>query len=145
MPILYYSLTAEGPIIDVLIGVSEPRAAALRAAGQAVPQPIRLRMLLDTGASGTCVQSGLLGPLGLVQSGQVSLQTPSTGTTPIQCPQFDVSITLLHPDLSFILGVVPIIECQPLGGTIQGLIGRDVLAHCLFLYHGHVRGFSLAF
>ncbi len=145
MPTLHAQLTPEGAVVDVLIGVSNPRAQALQAAGQAIPPPIHVRLLIDTGASGTCVVSGLLAPLGLTPRGQVSIWTPSTGTTAVHCDQYEVSITLLHHGINFIIPTCSLTECQPLGGTIQGLLGRDILAHCLLTYHGQVGWFSLSF
>lgn len=101
-------------------------------------------MLIDTGASGVCIERGLLAPLGIIPSGQTMILTPST-VQPIPVFEYDVSLTVLHPGSSFNIQTHPILECQPLGGNIQGLLGRDILAYCLFLYHGHALSFSLAF
>ena len=63
----------------------------------------------------------------------------------MQCQQFDVSLTILHPDLSRHHTVVPVIEVNPLNGPFDGLLGRDILADCMLVYQGQVRTFYLAF
>src|SRR5688500_13540674 len=98
-------MTADGPIIHVVIGVSNPRFHALRAAGQTPPPPISLAMLIDTGSSGCCVNQGLLAPLGLAPSGKISMHTPTTGGNPITCDQYDVSIMIPHPQTPFFLPI----------------------------------------
>jgi hypothetical protein len=145
MPVLTTQLDPEGPVVTLLIGVSMPRAAALQAANQPVPPPVQVRGLIDTGASGTCVVAAALQSLALVSTGTASMVTPSTGPTPVPCSQYDVSLTILHPNLNLMLPAMPIIECQSLGGTIQALVGRDFLAYCLFVYDGQAQRFSLGY
>jgi len=145
MPILTFQNSSDGPLIDVLIGVSQFRANALRLVNMPIPPPIQLRFLIDTGASGTCVEAGLLKPLGLVSSGQIAVHTTSPGPIPAQWPQFDVSLTLLHPLYPYTIFTTPVAECLPLGGNVQGLLGRDILEHCLLIYNGQEKSFSLAF
>ncbi len=145
MPILNYTLTPDGPIVLAQIGVSRPRAQALQIAKQAVPSPVQIQMLVDTGASSTCVEAGVLASLGLPPAGQILMHSASTGGTPVAANQFDISLAIVHPTLSFQIWAMPVIECQPLSGTIQGLLGRDVLSHCMLVYQGQTNAFSLAF
>jgi hypothetical protein len=145
MPVLTTPLVPEGPIVTLLIGVSLARAGALQAANQPVPAPVQIRALIDTGASCTCLAAGALSPLSLVPTGTTQMTTPSTGQTPVQCSQYDVSLTIAHPHLNLTIPAMPIVECQPLGGTIQGLLGRDFLSLCLFVYDGPGQRFSLAY
>jgi hypothetical protein len=145
VPVLNLTVGPAGPMIDVLIGVTRARASALQMAKFPVPPPVPLRLLIDTGASGTCIEAGLLKPLGLVPKGQVPVQTPSTVLSPMMCDLFEVSVTLVHPLLPFSIETVSIVECPPIGSGIQGLLGRDLLAHCLFVYNGETGTFSLAF
>jgi len=145
MPILTTALGSGGPIIPLLIGVSKPREAALIAAHQAVPPPVQMRALIDTGASSTCIEAGSLTSLSLAPTGTVLITTPSTGQNPIQCSQYDVSLIFVHPNLPLVFPAMPIIECQPLGGNFQALLGRDFLRYCLFVYDGQAQHFALSF
>jgi len=74
--------------------------------------------------------------------------TPSTGNSSHVCDQSDISLILQHPDGNVELTTLPIIttdlSCLVKLG-IHALIGRDVLAKCLFFYNGAVKRFALAF
>lgn len=145
MPILNLPLSPDGAILDVLIGVSEPRRQALAVAGQQIPPPIPIRALVDIGATTTSIVASILQPLGITPTGSIPVSTSLTGSSPVPCNQFDISLILMHPILSRIFGVVPVIECQPLSPSFQALLGRDLLAHCLLVYNGQGGTFSLAF
>jgi hypothetical protein len=54
MPFFSLQITAQGPMLAAFVGVSGARRAALIAAGQVVPDIVRIRALVDTGADGTC-------------------------------------------------------------------------------------------
>src|SRR5688500_2445782 len=128
MPSVVAPIGSEGPVVEVLIGLSKSRRVSLASAGRPLPSPVRARLLIDTGASTTQVVAGLLAPLGIAPSGSIFMHTPSTGLQPVPCDEYDVSI--LFPTAVPALWRVDDIaaaECQPLPGTIQGLIGRDIL------------------
>ena len=145
MPHLTLQVSPGGPLVDVAVGVSRPREAALRAIGQAIPAPIQIRALLDTGASCTCMDPIILRNLGLTPTGVGAVYTPSTGLQPHQANQYDVSLTLLHPALNFSFFSIPVLESQLAIQGIQALIGRDLLRSCLFVYDGQAGIFTLAF
>lgn len=145
MPHLALQIAAGGPLIDVLVGVSIPRQTALHAAGQSVPPPVQIRALIDTGASCTCIDPSVPQRLGLAPTGVAPMHTPSTGEQPHTANQYDVSLVLLHPTLNMTLHTVPVAESQLAIQGIQGLLGRDVLKSCLFIYDGQAAMFTLAF
>jgi hypothetical protein len=136
MPTVIVPITHEGAVIEVLIAVSAPRAVLLAANQQQTPQPISARLLIDTGASNTNVQDGLLAPLGLTPTGSIPTFTPTTGNVPVNCDQYDV--TIIFPNaipFGWQFQTVPVIECKPLTGSIQGLLGRDILNRCVLTYN----------
>ena len=149
MPHFTLQISPQGPILLVYIGVSQARQAALAAAGQQIPQPVPIQALIDTGASGTCVDPSVLSMLGLTPTGVVSVNTPSTGNQPHIAQQYDVSLVIpgglpTHPQLWF--ANVPVIAAQLLVAQgFQALIGRDILADCLFTYNGQTGQFTLAY
>jgi hypothetical protein len=67
------------------------------------------------------------------------------GTAPHAALQFDVSLTLLHPALFRNWSAVPVVEAALAPQGIRGLIGRNILAECLFLYDGPASRFILGF
>lgn len=145
MPHLTLQVAQGGALIDLSVGVSAARAQALQQAGQLVPNPVVIRGLIDTGASCTCVDPSIPRALGLVPRGVTPILTPSTGAQAHQANLYDVSLTLLHPKLSLSIANVPVAESQLAVQGILALIGRDILANCLFLYDGQAGLFTLAF
>jgi Aspartyl protease len=94
MPSITVSFSQAGPLVQAAVGVSVPHRDALLAANKPVPNAVQGTFLIDTGASGTCVDPGLVAPLGLTPTGAVMMQTPSTGGTPFSCYQYDVMILI---------------------------------------------------
>lgn len=152
MPSLGLQIVAQGPIIDVFVGVSGARLSAIRAAGQPDPPLVRARMLVDTGASTTNVCQSVIGQLNIAPTGQVPVFTPSTGNTPVLMNQYDVNFYLGFTPT--VLGVlppghtipnVPVTCANFTAQGIQGLVGRDILQNATFVYHGHMNLFTLSF
>ena len=110
MPHLSQQISASGPVLDLLVAVSRPRAQALHRLGQPLPPPVQIRGLIDTGASCTCVDPSALHSLNLTPTGTASIITPSTGASAHVVNQFDVSIVLVHPQMQFVLDSVAVIE-----------------------------------
>jgi predicted aspartyl protease len=145
MPHLNNPFTAGSPLIELYVSVSDPRRAALTAANQPIPKWQTARALIDTGASGTCIDPSILAPLGLTPTGTIAIQTPSTGGTTHLCLQYDVMLGIYHPTNSMILGTTPVIATDLASQGIQALLGRDVLSKCLLIFDGSVGTFTLAF
>jgi len=146
MPHLTLQITPGGPLLNLLVGVSEPRRLAMSLANQTPPPPVRICGLIDTGASGTCIDPSSITSLGLVPTGQTTVHTPTTGSNPVICNQFDVQLFFFHPNGNHLrIPALPIICSDLQQQGIQALIGRDVLSQCLFVYDGASRIFSLAF
>ena len=96
--------------------------------------------LIDTGASGTCVNPEIVSRLQLVSRGITQIATPSTKAHP--CNVYDVS---LHLPNGVTVPTAPVLETPLEGQNIQCLIGRDVLAHGILIYSGYTNTFSLSF
>jgi hypothetical protein len=144
VPHVTITLTNGTPLLDVAIGVSQPRQSALVAAGQQVPAPMLARLLVDTGASHTCLDHTVITRLGLTQTGTVLTHTPTTGTAPQTMPQYDASITLLHTNLTRTFGAVPVSASNFMPQGFQGLLGRDILKECMLIYSGPDNAFMLS-
>ena len=147
MPSLTQMFSAAGPVIDVYIGVTAAREQALTAAGKQAPEWAMARMLVDTGASHTCVDHSVIGPLKLEPTGLISAHTPTTHGKPTELFQYDVRILLANPSLSGVrsFDALPVSACHLASQGIQGLLGRDVLAQCQLLYNGEIDQFTLCF
>jgi len=145
VPHLTLQLSPSGPLLDILVGVSQPRQDALKKAGITVPTPVQARLLVDTGASGTAVDTGILNQLKLTPTGAMTIHTPSTGAAGHQVNQYDVSLLIPHQMLTRQFHALAVGECS-LRTTqgIDGLLGRDILEHCLFIYSGPDKAYILS-
>ncbi|MHB1799965.1 MAG: aspartyl protease family protein [Vulcanimicrobiaceae bacterium] len=128
----------------MLVGVSAARQAALQSAGQPIPLQVPARMLVDTGASHTCLDPSIIAPLGISPTGVIAMHTPSTQGQAQQVFQYDVSITIPHPLAMWGFQALPVSVCSLASQNIFGLIGRDVLDHVLLVYNGVTKSFTLA-
>ncbi|MFH1067354.1 MAG: retropepsin-like aspartic protease [bacterium] len=136
-----------GPLIDVFIGVSEPRHAALLKAGAVIPSAIVVKALVDTGASHTAVDPNVMTMLGLQPKRTAQTISPTTGVEPHTCHTYDVSIhvplgtaTTLFSKLAW---EVTCLKLKHQG--FEMLLGRDILADGLLIYDGKAGTFAMAF
>jgi len=147
MPVLTLQITPVGPVVPLAVHVSQPRVIALKAANLPVPAPQIVRALIDTGASGTVIDSAVIRALGIAPTGQALIHTPSTGGTPHPCAQYDVALVMLmgRSQMHVISPAIPVIESNLARQGIEALLGRDVLAGGALWYNGHGGTLSLAF
>jgi predicted aspartyl protease len=133
------NLQRVGPVVEVQIAVNEAVETTLRNAGGAVPPPILLPAMIDTGAGCTVIGAGLAQRLGLQPTGTTTIHTASD--TNVRCYRYLVRV-LLPNNVSFEKTVV---EAPLRGRHIDCLIGRDVLANGVLVYIGPDNLFSLSF
>ncbi len=136
----------EGAILRMGIGISHERASVLAAANLAIHEPVPVLALLDSGASATCIDAGVLQQLGVAPTGSTTMHTPSTHGTPIESNQYDVAIIVFDQHgKSLVLGTVPVIESHFQGLGFDVLFGRDLMSLMLFIYDGIAGQFTLTF
>ena len=132
------NIERDGPLVDVLIGPSRILIEKLKQENLKIPQPISVKMLFDTGASGTVIQDGLPQKLGLKPLGQTSILTPSSEDC--RCLIYQLSIAFPNR----VVTECPVIAAPLKGQIIQGLLGRDILRHGIFIYNGYMRQFTFS-
>ena len=86
------------PIVQAVFHVSRPRLEHLVQADITVPVPFNGWALLDTGASGSCLDPVVVNHLRLEERGIADVLTPSTGPKPHSAPEYDVAIVILQED-----------------------------------------------
>ena len=148
MPDLPGALSADGALVDVRIGWSDPTARALRSALRPVPPPVDARALIDSGAESSCVDPALILALGLPVGGFALANVPAHGGLAF-ATQHDAALTILHPSgdarLNLALGNLLVVELAIGVLGYQALLGRDVLAGCRFLFDGPAGTFELSY
>jgi hypothetical protein len=90
LPYFNLQVSPQGLITNAIISVGNARRSALTASQQPVPPSAQVRLLVDTGASNTCVDPSILLGLGLTPTGVATVNTPTTGTQPQTQDQYDV-------------------------------------------------------
>ncbi len=128
--------------------ISHARQQVLESINQTVPDPQMVRALIDTGASISAVDPIALNALGLSPTGEADIHTPSTGSTPVRTPTYDVRIAILAgraEDLHFISETLQVTAADLTAQGIQVLIGRDILKSCTLFYNGAASTFTLSY
>ena len=101
---------------------------------------MKVLALIDTGASSTAVSHRVIKKLKLVSRGTAQVYT-SAKTTEIR-NEFDISLEF---DTDVHLDVLRILEANLEDHNIDCIIGRDILAHGVFVYDGPHKKFTLSF
>jgi predicted aspartyl protease len=133
------SLQALGPLVDMRVWIGTPVEEVLKKAATKVPEPVTVKAMIDTGATGSVIQPSVAQQLGLQPVGVVAISTPSSENVPC----FQYTVRLLFPNNVTVEALA--IEAPLRGQQIQCLIGRDVLAHGVLIYTGYINQFTLSF
>jgi hypothetical protein len=136
----------QGPLVHLLVGVSDPRREVLIRNGFSVPDPVLILAQIDTGSGLTGIDRSVLKQLEFAPHGKMPIRTPSTFDEPHICDLFLVSLVVEPKELGIRLPLFEVIE-SPFDPKIDGcraMIGRDVLRGCVFTYDGKRNQFSLS-
>jgi hypothetical protein len=135
------NLQTLGPIVDVQLSPGWQALQAMQSTGTPLPVPITVAAMMDTGAAASVVQAGLAQQLGLQPIGAQLINTASTQG--VLCYQYVIHMTLPttgHTSLP-IHFELPFLEAPLKAQRIQCLLGRDFLAHGVFVYSGPTNTF----
>lgn len=148
MPYFTLQISPQGPLVDAAVMVSAARHQALQDVGETPPTPQRIRALIDTGASISGVDPSVLNALGITQTGEAEIHTPSTAGSPVTTATYDVRIAILagRPgDMHFISDTLQVASTDLVAQGFQALIGTDVLQRCILHYNGADGLFTLCY
>jgi hypothetical protein len=136
----------DGLIIGVMIGVSGARARDLLAAGQAVPRPLLVRGVIDTGTDATALAPRIAQALGVPLAGNAITHTAAG---PVHVPYYEVSLSLLPSPVASPFFTDPLLIVtelhQALPAHIEVLVGLNVLLQLTLLLDGPGRTFTLSY
>jgi len=145
MPTLRGAVGHQGMMIDVKVMQPTARVEALKRAGQPFSQPVVINCLIDTGASISAVDRGVLATLGLIPRGTIPVHTPSTGDDLEIMDTFDVCFILGESESHPLVTTVSVISCGFARQGFLALLGRDVLQHCRLIWDGPNRIYQIEY
>lgn len=134
------ALLLRGPIIQVAVTVAESIAEQILQRGGALPAPISGLGLIDTGATGTCIDDEAAQQLQLPVVDRVNVASATHESSPQNV--YPIRLELVGTPIS-------INAPRAIGGPLKAqglllLIGRDVLQHCTLHYNGITGEITLA-
>lgn len=152
-------LHAHGPLLVGSWGIPKSLADAMAKAGHKVPPRVRGVLLLDTGATSTCISTKAAQQLGLtVTRMQKAFGAGGQHDAPVFFANLEISITDQKTNLGTVFGweqevqgVPNLHECvqnltfagHPM--EVIGLLGRDILRHAKIRYDGPAGSLSFEF
>lgn len=129
-----------GPIVAVDVSPSSPVLLKRRQMGRK-NQTVREPALIDTGASGTCIDTSLAKALNLVHRDVITVVTPNGQS---QQKLYDVRLTISALASSHLASLdLAVTEANLLKQPYKVLIGRDVLSLGTLIYSGWTNSFEL--
>jgi hypothetical protein len=137
-------LNANGAVIDLHVGVDDSRQALLLRNGFAIPASVRVPVQIDTGTAYSGFALEVFRRLDIRPFERVAIRTPSTAEQPHFSDRYVISLAFDENGAELLAPSLRVIECffAPDEG-ILGMLGRDVLDRCRFIYDGRANTFSL--
>lgn len=136
MPTLTFTKSQLGPIVDVTVKPSPAGFAQLKKAGFGIPQPINLKMLVDTG-SDTCALEEEIATSFHLPYVSAAFAMSFGKSTPIRRYEFSLTLTGANGESWESPPLIVAARTSPFTDwPYRGLIGRDVLDQCVFTCDG---------
>ena len=110
-----------------------------RKEGKAIPVPISIKALIDTGATNCVVRQDIPNTLGLQPIDIIGINTPSTKNH--KAYRYFMRMVIPSTNITY----EGLFTALPLDGqNISSLIGRDLLAFGMLIYIGNANQFTLS-
>jgi hypothetical protein len=132
------------PTFDIFVGITRDRLAELQKIGHATIGPLKIRALLDTGAS--VVNELIIRRLGLESTGTEDIFSFSAATAEKR-DLYDASVIIAKAGEALRMESMQIaagnLTIRDQG--FEAVVGRDILSKCRLEYDGRAEVFSLEF
>lgn len=132
------NLAESGPVVEVNVIPTGLYTEVFDPRRKTPPKPVGITAMFDTGATGSVIQIGIPGRLGLNPTGFTIISTASSAR--MTCLQYD--LRLVFPNNVGVEGVFAELDLP--GQSVQCLIGRDVLRHGVFIYTGYDNSYTFS-
>lgn len=127
-------------MVGVQIEVPEALAKQLASAGKPIPTPVTGMALIDTGATMTAVDSGVVTALGVNPVGVVAV---GTAGGPTSQPVYPIRLQIQGVGLVINFSSVTGAPLKPM--NLVALLGRDVLTRMILIYDGPSSEYTLSY
>jgi hypothetical protein len=148
MPLIRVPIGVDGPVIDLGLWINRRAAHALVAEGHAVAPQHTIRALIDTGADRTAIHPNALALIGSLPGGTVQVRRPGVPPASSRVNLHDVPLAfggVSNPASRATWVAIEVAAIVPADPYILALVGRDMLAHCQFVYDGLNSGLLLVY
>jgi len=132
-------LEKDGPILEVHFLISSDLEKKYIEEKKAIPEPIIVKALIDTGASACVIKSEMPKALGLEPTGITKICTPSSKDH--ECYHYFMRMVIPSHGLIY---EGPFISAPLEGQDVSSLIGRDVLKSGILIYTGYFNQFTFS-
>jgi hypothetical protein len=145
MPHTRYSRTADGMVLDVLVGLDGQRMAGLVAAGQPLPPPLLVRAQIDSGSTISCIATRVVAHFNLARFQGHTTQTIA-GSSNVNLYEVSLSIprSASLPAPLLVEDRLVVMELPHPLANVEALIGLDLLDKLLLINDGPRGDFTLA-
>ncbi len=146
MPHFTLPLDPDGLIVQAVFGLNGPQTTSLVQAGQAIPSPIQVRALLDSGSDVSAIAPRVVQQLGVISLISGSSVTAS-GKLAVNLYRVSLTIAGTGGRAGPVLAISDLLVSElatPLP-NLEALIGLDVLRECLLIFDGPAQRFTLGF
>jgi hypothetical protein len=136
---------ATGCVINAIVQLCADEKDKLKQLNRSIPIEQTLKALIDTGASISVVDLGILNSMSATQVGSASIYELSGGYK--QRPTFNVEVALLFPSptlMNLSLGCNTTCGVDLSTSNIKMVLGRDLLKHFTFSCDGQKEVFSIS-
>jgi hypothetical protein len=135
---LTVQILSSGALVDVSVGLSDARRRVMQRQGRQVPPAVAARLIIDTGASTSLLDEGLMRSLQLTPTGATSYHSSSTNGIAQNCDVYDVALFLggMGKPHSLRFDPVPVMATPFINQPFEGLLGRDVLNRIHLVWKG---------
>jgi hypothetical protein len=147
MPRLDVSFGRDGPIVDVRIWYGEDDARSMIAAGRAIPPPLSVPGLVDTGAKVTAIRASIVTWMGIPSIGVMEASSSVLSGEARSVPIFAFRMALgpLGEGRAPRWQAIDAVAVDVVSPGVSVLIGRDLLASCRFTYDGRKSRLLMSF
>jgi hypothetical protein len=134
-----------GPMTEIKVMLTPQRVEALKKQNIPFALPQVVAGLIDTGASCSAIDVVLANTLGLERRGVTNVHTPTTRGKAAAVNQYDACFVIGEGQSPALHLTLSVIECEFASQGFLVLVGRDVLEHCVFTYHGPTAQWALEY